>query len=298
MYGMTCWFQGDFIKARGHLEQTLAIYDIERDRDLAFRFGVDVAVPAMAYLALIRWSLGETDQARLLAEKAVTHAIHSKQLPTIAYAYVHAAVFEMMRRDHLRSVSHAETLVGLAREHRMPLYLAFGTFHRGWAMWHAGDRAGGTARMREGMTLIDAQSQKVFVPMLTTVLAETEGEAGQPEAGIAIVDAQLATIEDTGQRWFLAEVNRSRGELLLKCRPPDAAAAATAFKRAIDVARSQSAKLFELRAATSLARLWAVQGKRAEARDLLAPIHAWFTEGFDAADIGEATSLLDALAVP
>jgi predicted ATPase len=295
IYGMTDWFQGNFTEARRHLEQTLAIYDAVRDRELVFRFGQDVASPAMAYLALVFWPLGVLDRAASLNEEAVAHALGTMHVPTVLYAHAHAATFETMRRDGSAATPHVEALLGLAREHGIPLWIAFGSFHEGWA-WGAVDREAGIAKMREGMALMRLQQQEIFMPLLMTLLAETEVEAGRPNAGLAIVDEQLATVEQTGQLWFLAELHRTRGEMQLRCRPRDTAAAETDFKRAIDVARGQAAKLFELQAAVSLARLYREQGKRAEARELLSPIYNWFAEGFDTPDLKDARALLDELA--
>jgi predicted ATPase len=103
IFGMTCWFAGDFVDARPHLERALACYDAERDYPLAFRFGQDLAVPAMAYLAMTMWPLGSARRARRFAAEAVSHALRTKHVPTIAYAYLHASLFEMMRRDLRRS---------------------------------------------------------------------------------------------------------------------------------------------------------------------------------------------------
>ena len=293
--GLSSWFQGDFIGAQAHLEQALAIYDSDRDRELAFRFGQDVGVSAMAYLALVLWPFGAIDRARQLAERAVTHAIQTKHIPTVAYVHAHKSVFEMMCHDGPQTVPHAEALVDLAREHGMPWWLANGTFFQGWARWKAGEHERGTAEMQKGMALVYEQHQHLFVPLLATLAAEAEAEEGRLEAGLGTIDAQLGRIEQTGQRWFLAEVHRARGEIALKHQPGDASEAESAFMRAIDIARSQSAKLFELRAATRLARLWAARGKSAEARGLLAPIYGWFTEGFGTKDLKEAKALLDEL---
>jgi predicted ATPase len=122
-----------------------------------------------------------------------------------------------------------------------------------------------------------------------------EATTGRVEAGLATVDTQQAAIDQTGDRSFEAEVHRVRGALLLKRQLPDVSAAESAFMRAIEIARSQQTRSFELRAAMSMARLWRDQGKRDEARELLAPVYGWFTEGFDTRDLKEAKSLLDEL---
>jgi class 3 adenylate cyclase/predicted ATPase len=291
--GMTRWFEGNFVAARKHLEQALAIYDAVRDRDLVFRFGQDVASPAMVYLAMVLWPLGLLECAGSLHEEAVQHALRTKHVPTISYAYAHAVIFEMIRRDRVRVAPHLESLLGVAREHAMPLFIAFGTFQDGWTQANSADREAGIEKMHEGIRLLRLQLLGTFMPLFMTLLAETELEAGRPGAGLAILDEQLATIERTGQRWYLAELHRARGEILLRCQPRDTTEAEAAFARAIDIARGQSARLFELQAAVSLGRLWREQGKRAQARDLLGPIYNWFTEGLDAPELNEAKALLE-----
>jgi tetratricopeptide (TPR) repeat protein len=294
--GMTRWFEGNFITARRHLEQALAVKGAVRDGEHDFRFGQDVTSPAIAYLALVLWPLGLIDRAGSLHEEAVACALGTMHVPTIAYAHAHAATFEAMRRNHERSAPHVRALLDLARERGIPVWIAFGTFYEGWLKWRCGNREAGIAEMHEGLHLMRSQRQGVFMPQLMALLAETEAEAGQPHAALATLDVQLATIEQTGQRWFLAELHRLRGTILLQLRPSGAIEAEAAFKHAIEIARNQAAKLFELQAAVSLARLWRDQGKRAEARDLLGTIYNWFTEGFDAPDLKDAKALLDALA--
>ena len=295
VHAMTCWFRGEFLEARTHLERSLAIHDSERDRDLAFRFGVDVAVAAMADLALVLWPLGAVERARDLAARAVAHASGDRHVPSVAYAHAYAANIAMMSRDRPRAALHAEALIALAGEHGMPLWLALGSFLRAWAAWHAGAPAGGIARMHESVAAMEAHRRRIFRPLVSTLVAETEAEAGRPERELAIVDAALASIEETGQRWFLAEALRARGELLRACGHPPAAAE-EAFTRAIEVARNQSAHLFELPATTSLAGLRASAGARREARAVLAPVHAAFGNGVDGPDLDAAGSLLARLA--
>jgi predicted ATPase len=201
-----------------------------------------------------------------------------------------------MRRDASRAMPHAEALVGLGREHGLPLWLAAGIFYQGWARWHTGDREAGRAGMREGMAHFSDQGSVWFMPLFGTLLAQAEGQVGRVEAGLAQIGDLEAEIERTGQHWFDAELHRQRGELLLRRAPADPDGAETAFMRAVKIARSQQTRTFELRAASSLARLWRGQGKRTEARDLLAPAYRGFTEGFDAPDLTEAKALLDELA--
>ena len=132
-------------------------------------------------------------------------------------------------------------------------------------------------------------------PFYLSYLARAHAELGQFDDAWRYVGEAMTAVETTKERWFEAEIQRIAGEIALKSPVPDAAKAETYFERALAVARQQQAKSWELRAAMSMARLWRDQGKRHEARDLLAPVYGWFTEGFDTLDLKEAKALLDEL---
>ena len=296
LLGSTCWLQGDFIGARMHLENSLAIYNSERDRDFAFRFGQDSGVSAMIVLALTLWPLGEIKRASQYAEEATTQAALSTHVATEAFAHGFKSLFEMMRRDAGCALHEGEVLLGFARERLMPQWLAIGTFTLGWAQWQTGDREAAEKEMRNGMALFREQGIRFPLPLCAVLLAEIEDELGHIEHALAVLDDALADAERTGQHHFDAELHRQRGTLLLRKTPNDATVAEAAFMRAIEVARSQQTRTFELRAATSMARLWRDEGKSQQARELLAPIYGWFTEGFDTRDLKEAKVLLEELA--
>ena len=149
--------------------------------------------------------------------------------------------------------------------------------------------------MRRGLTAYRATSAELWVPYFLGLLADAQGKAGQPAEALVLLEEGLERVERTRERWYEAELCRFRGELLLSVPDPNRAEAEASFHRAIAVAREQDARMWELRAATSLARLWRDQGKPVEARDLLAPVYGWFTEGFDTADLQEAKALLEEL---
>ena len=158
-----------------------------------------------------------------------------------------------------------------------------------------GQGEAGIAAMRQGLAADLATGATLWQPYFLGLLAEAYGAGGQPDAGLAALAEALAVMDDTGLRYYGAELSRLKGALLQQQAVPDAAQAEACFHQALDVARQQQAKSLELRAAMSLARLWQQQGKREEARGLLAPVYAWFTEGFDTADLREAQVLLEAL---
>jgi class 3 adenylate cyclase/predicted ATPase len=291
VYGVTCWFQGDYAGARAHLEQALAAYDPERDHRLAPRFVFDDRVVTTGWLAVVVWALGEVDQAIHLLDGTLSLARQSGHLPTIAWVHAYRCRFAGICRKPGLARLHAEEVLRLAREHGLPMRLADGSFYHGWARWCAGD-GDGEAAMREGLALWNEMHYRLFAPLTGTLLAECEAEAGRAEVGLATLDAQLAAIEQTGERWFDAEVHRVRGELLLKQRRPDVAAAEAAFMRAIEIARSQQTRIFELRASLSLAKLHQTTGRDQVASELLVPALVGFNAGPEVPEVEEAQRLL------
>jgi len=163
----------------------------------------------------------------------------------------------------------------------------------GWAKIQNGDVAEGISLLRSGLTAYRAPGTEMFIPHIIALLAAAYEIAGQAEEALALLDDALQLVERTGERWFAAELNRHKGQLLLREGHIDPAE--KLYRRALSVAQEQEAKLWELRADMSLARLYRDQGRHAEARDILAPAYSWFTEGFDTADLKEAKALLDEL---
>ncbi len=166
---------------------------------------------------------------------------------------------------------------------------------RGWAVAERGHTEEGIGEMHRGLTALRATGAGAHRPYCLALLAEAYGHTGQAEEGLSVLAESLDVVEKTGERTWEAEIRRLKGELLLVQSSQNQAEAEACFNRAIDVARRQSAKSPELRAATSLARLWHGQGRAAEARDLLTPLYGWFTEGFGTADLKDAKALLDEL---
>jgi len=164
---------------------------------------------------------------------------------------------------------------------------------RGWAVT---DWTAGVTQMRQGLDTLLTIGTVSFRPYLLALFAEGHAALGRFVEGLNILDEALGLVEKNGQRLHEAELYRLRGELLLKQSVSDEQQAESYFQQALDVARRQQAKSWELRAAMSLSRLWQQQGERTEAQELLAPIYGWFTEGFDTADLQEAKALLEALA--
>ena len=198
------------------------------------------------------------------------------------------------RRDVAATQAHADAVLALAAAHRLALRAEQGRLLRGWALAMQGEGAAGVTHLRQALASPDVgpESSRSF---WLALLAEAYGRAGQPEAGLQVLAEAVTLMVTTEMRWWEAEVYRLQGALLLQLPSPDVGQAEACFQQALDVARHQQAKALELRAALSLARLWQGQGKRAAARQLLAELYRWFTEGFDTADLQEAKALLEEL---
>jgi predicted ATPase len=187
----------------------------------------------------------------------------------------------------------AGRLVEVATEQGFAMWRAQGTIYRGWAKLKIGDVAEGISLLRSGSAAYRATGAEMWMAHYIDLLAVISEIAGQIEEGLTLSDDALQIAESTGERWIEAELNRHKGQLLL--RQGHTGAAEALYRKALCIAQEQGAKLWELRAAMSLARLRRDQGLHAEARDLLAPVYNWFTEGFDTPDLREARALLDSL---
>ena len=293
--GITCWFAGEYREARDHLERALVLFQPGRYDDLAFRFGPDQGVAAPAYLAIASWPLGDVDRAISLIDRMQTRIASIEHITTIAFGRLHAALFELMRGDYLRTAPNVFELARLAREHDLPLFRANGVFLEGWTASHTGGPADGLEDMRRGVELLREQNVLAFDGLVKIALAEGEAQAGDPARAIAILEEALATCDRTGYRAFEAELHRTRGEMLLKRDPANPAPAEEAFQTAIAVARRQGTRSFELRAALALAKLYQSTGRPVEAHTVLAPALEAFSPTPELPEIAEAEALLTAL---
>ena len=189
----------------------------------------------------------------------------------------------------------AEAALKLTAEHGFSMWEMNAAFWQGWALAAAGDETAGSAQMRDGVATCRTLGVVNQRPFLLGVLAGTRTQTGHPNEALLLLTEALALIERTQERWFEAELHRLKAEALLASTQSNATEAEASLRRAVAVAQRQDVKFWELRAATNLARLWGRQGKRSEARELLAPVYGWFTEGFDTLDLKEAKGLLDEL---
>jgi class 3 adenylate cyclase/predicted ATPase len=291
MFGTNLWYEGDYARARSHYEQALAAYDHERDHHLASRFSYDVGIVVMLYLGTTLWPLGEVARACRAQNDALALAVQSGHVPTVTLVHATMCHQAAVRRKPDQAALHAETLLGLASKHVLPAMVAFGRFYLGWSRASRGDREG-EPEMREGLAAIREMDIRTSMPFYSSLLAEVEAKTGRIDTGLATIDAQLETIEQTGERWFQSELYRLRGEFLLERDPPNAAQAEVAFACAINIAREQKARTFELRAAVSLAKLYQATGRGEASRDLLVQTTVGFDEGPEVPEVAEGNHLL------
>jgi len=292
--GGTVYTLGEVTLGRTHLEQGIALYDLQH-HNLAFRYSIDLGVWCLSYVAWPLWQLGYAEQALKRSHEAITLAQELSHPISLAAALDYAAILHHCRRDGQAAQKQAEAGMALSSEQGFPQFLALGTTLRGCALAVQGQGEEGITQIHQGLAAFRATGGEFWRPYYLVLLAEAYGKVGQTEAGLFVLAEALAAVHKTGERFWEAELHRLKGELLLRRASPTEEVEAC-FRQAIEIARHQQAKSLELRAATSLSRLWQRQGKRTEAHDLLAPIYGWFTEGFDTTDLQEAKALLDALA--
>ena len=284
---------GRFAPARLHLEEVLVLYDPISHRSLADQTGTHLHVVAQAHLQIVLFCLGFPDQAMAQSSAATAEARRLAHPPSLAASLTLGNILLSLVGDTVALDQQASQLVAVATEQGFPFRHAMGSISRGWVKVRIGDVAEGILLLRSGSAAYRATGAEVWVPHFVALLAGACQIAGQIEESLTLLDEAFQIVERTGERWFEAELHRQKGQLLL--RRGHAEAAEDLYRKALSIAAEQGAKLWELRAAVSLARLRHGQGRPAEARNLLAPVYAWFTEGFDTPDLKEAKALLDEL---
>jgi predicted ATPase len=293
--GTVLFWLGELTRAQAYFEAGVHLYAAEQ-HSLASLHRQGPGVTCLTYAALSLWLLGYPDQALQRAQEALTLAREVSRPFLWAYTLTALVLLHQLRREEHHVQEWAEAIITVSREEGFPYFLAIGTIFRGWALAKQGQAEEGMAQLHQGLATHRTTGAKMAQSYLLAFLGEAYGVDGQPEAGLQVLDEALAAVRNTGERMYEAELYRLKGELLLMRSADHTAAAETCLHQALTIASYQQAKFLEVRAATTLARLWQQQGKRAEARALLATIYDWFTEGFDTPDLQDAKALLDALA--
>ena len=291
--GRNLMWVGSFASSRSHLETVLALYDPDSHHSLVRQTGVHPQLAAQAALGVVLFCLGFPDEALAHSNKAIAEARRLPHPPSLAMSLSMAAHRLSIIGDDIGLEQRVDSLVAVATDQGFPFYRAMGAIYHGWVKAKNADVTEGLSLLRAGSSAYWATGATVWMPLHFALLAGACEIAGQIEEGAAQLDQALQLVERTGERWFAAELERQRGQLLL--RQGQAEAAEELYRKALRIAREQEAKLWELRAAASLARLWRDQDCRAAARHLLAPVYGWFTEGFATPDLKEAKALLGEL---
>ncbi|HET7011909.1 MAG TPA: BTAD domain-containing putative transcriptional regulator [Anaerolineales bacterium] len=288
---------GKFADGRAHLERALSHYDPRQHRALISTYYQDPGVSCLTWLSWALLMLGYPDRALKRSREALALAEDLGHPFTRAFAQGLAAALCFYRLDPVEARQHAEATIALSRQSGFPMLLSVGKAMRGWALVRQGSIEAGQTELREGIAFLRASGTRQPLPAWLTAFADTCVEREMAEEGLdALAEAEAEATEEGGH-FDESEINRLRGELLLRFGMGEGEAEAS-FHKAIAAARRQSAKLWELRATMNLARLWQRQGRREEARQRLAKVYGWFTEGFDSPDLKEARELLDQLAAP
>ncbi len=260
------------------------------------RFGQDPRVTILSNRSFALWLLGYPEAALADADRALSDARQIGQAATLMNALALTGITLLFCRKYVAADADLNELVSLADEKGSLFWKAMGMSLRGWLFVATGKAVDAVHMCTSAITAFRSTGSTVFMPLWLSSLTRAYAELGQFDDARRCIAEAMTAMETTNERVWEAEVHRISGEIALQSPEPDAAKAEAYFERALAVARAQHAKSWELRAAMSMARLWRDQGKRNEARDLLAPVYGWFTEGFDTLDLKEARVLLDELA--
>jgi class 3 adenylate cyclase/predicted ATPase len=286
---------GDIAEGRAHYDQALALFDPVEHRALAPRFAQDVRVAILSYRSLALWMIGYPEAALADAEYALKDAREIGHASTLMYALFHGPLTHILCGDYLTATAEADEGVTLADAKGALVFKALGMLGQGCSLALTGKAADAIQVIATGNAALQTTGAALWAPLSLSYLARAHAELGQFDNAGRCISEAMAAMETTKEKWWEAEVNRVAGQIVLQSPASDAAKAEAYFERALVVARAQQARSWELRAAMSMARLWRDQGKPQQARQLLAPVYGWFTEGFDTRDLKEAKALLEEL---
>jgi predicted ATPase len=286
---------GDFAEAKAHLNQAIALYDPAEYRllDAIWR---DHGVSSLCWRSFALWLLGYPEAARVDLDQAFKDAREIDHVASLLWVHVSACFLDIFCGSYITANAQIDDLIALADEKNAAYWRTLGMLHRGRLLCLTGRASDAVQMISSSRITWRSMGSILYDPTWLSSLASAYADLRQFDDAWRCIGEAMKAIETTGERWFEAEVNRIAGKIALKPPEPDTAKAEAYFKRSLAVARQQQAKSWELRAAMSMARLWRDQGKREEARELLAPVYGWFTEGFDTLDLKEAKALLSDLA--
>ena len=293
--GISLLCTGDIAHCRAHFDRAVALYDPAKHRSLAVRFGHDARVAVLSYRSWALWMLGSPEAAIADVEHALKDARDIGQAATLVYALSHASITHLLCGRYVVAAAEAQQIVAISEEKGTLFWKSHGISMQGCTSALTGKASQAVPMITSGLAAYRSTGSDAWLALYISYLAWAYAELGQFDEAWRCMREALASVETTGERWLEAEIHRVSGEIALASPKRDAAGAAAYFERALAIARAQQARSWELRAATSLARLWREEHKRQQARELLAPIYGWFSEGFDTLDLKQAKALLDEL---
>jgi predicted ATPase len=297
LMAMSLVHSGEITAAREHFDRVIALYDPTAHRSLATRFGQDVRVASLAWRALALWMLGYPSSAMADTNEALDYARELNQVATLLFALGITTFTHIVYRNFDTAIALADELAAAVDDQGAWHWKGVAEMSQGWVRAEIGKASAAVSIIIAGNNEYRSRGATVGLPFSLSCLASAYAKLAKFDEAWRSIGQAIAAIEKSGERWCEAEAYRIGGEVAVKLPEPDAAKAEAYFERSLAVARAQQAKSWELRAAMSIARLWRDQGKRDEARELLAPVYGWFTEGFDTLDLKEAKALLDELAL-
>ena len=292
---------GDFVDGKEHYDRALAIYDPAEHGQLTARSGgIPIAagefgVAILTFRSTCLWVLGYPAASRSDSAHALKNARETGQATTLMFALFSSGYNHFYCRNYAAANAQIDELIALADESGTLIWKTLGTAVLGSLFAVTGKASDAVRAITSAIISLRSTGTVLYEPFHLWHLAMAYADLGQLDDAWRCIDDAIEKAERSQERWCEAEVHRIAGEIALKSPQPDTVKAKTYFERALAVARQQQAKSWELRAAMSMARLWRDQGKRDEARELLAPVYGWFTEGFDTLDLKEAKALLDDL---
>jgi predicted ATPase len=287
---------GDIAQGRAQLDKAIAFYDPAAHRPLAMQFGNEPGVTSLSFRGRALWLLGYPEAALVDANRALNDAREIGHAVTLIIAPWLVSSTHTLCGNYMAASTEVDELVALADEKAASGWSGLGRLNQGSVLVLTRRASDAVEVITSGIVAHRSTGATNWLPLHLSHLAEAYSELGQFDNAWSCIDEAMAAVETTKERWCEAEVHRLAGEIALKSPQGDRAKAEASFERALTVARQQQTKSWELRAAMSMARLWRDQGKQVEARDLLAPVYGWFTEGFDTLDLKEAKALLAELA--
>jgi len=297
VFWSTRFYMGDYAAAEFHANKGIELYDPVEHHSLTYKYsGHDPGVCCRVFSSLALWVRGYPEQAVNRCNDALTLANQEQHPLTVALPYLFLSQLHLLHREADEGQRWAEKTIEISEKYVLPLTLAQGRFHLGWALAEQGRLVQGIELIRDGITATRATGALMGFPFFLSVLACAYLDSGELRQAAATLDEALSVATEARALYFFPEVLRTKGKLLFLQDPDHPESAQACFQQSVTAARDQGARSLELRAATSLARLWRDQGKHTEARDLLAPVYGWFTEGFDTLDLKEAKALLEELA--